>query len=90
MHSCDNKRCINPEHLSLGTIAQNVKDEWNRGLAAFGVSLPQSKLTPSAIKDIRKSYTGVRGQKTELGRKYGVCFGTVAKVLRSETWKHVN
>lgn len=32
-HSCDNPPCCNPEHLLLGTQADNVKDMWDRGRA---------------------------------------------------------
>lgn len=32
LHRCDNKRCCNPEHLSVGTYRQNVKEAFDRGL----------------------------------------------------------
>lgn len=32
LHSCDNKRCVNPAHLSLGTCSQNAKEAVARGL----------------------------------------------------------
>jgi hypothetical protein len=34
MHSCDNPPCINPEHLSVGTVAENNRDRQNKGRSA--------------------------------------------------------
>lgn len=31
LHSCDNPKCINPEHLRVGTRSDNVRDMWQRG-----------------------------------------------------------
>jgi hypothetical protein len=45
MHKCDNKMCINPEHLELGTIGKNVHDAWVRGLGANGSKNGSAKLT---------------------------------------------
>jgi hypothetical protein len=32
LHSCDNKRCVNPTHLSVGTVGENAKQAVERGL----------------------------------------------------------
>lgn len=34
MHSCDNRGCINLEHLSLGTQKDNIHDMYRKGRAA--------------------------------------------------------
>ena len=36
MHSCDNRLCVNPEHLSQDTASANIKDMWNKGRAKPG------------------------------------------------------
>jgi hypothetical protein len=44
-HKCDNRKCINPEHLFLGTRKQNMEDAMSKGRTARGFSLPHAKLS---------------------------------------------
>ena len=84
MHSCDNPSCVNPDHLTVGTKAQNNLDMHNKGRAApIPSPVTRAKLTREQAEEIRASPLGCR----RLGRKYGVLFGTIAKIRRRETWK---
>ena len=58
MHSCDNRKCCNPSHLSLGTIRDNILDMYSkgRGRGQFGPDnppKPRPKLDMPRIKGRR-------------------------------------
>jgi hypothetical protein len=52
MHQCDNKRCVNPEHLKPGTHKENMADMKAKGRAHRG---PKKRLTMEQIKYILES-----------------------------------
>lgn len=78
MHTCDNKRCINPDHLELGTHSQNITDAYARGLAkaARGELHHSSKLTDLDVALILGSDKGAR----ELGRLFGVSHSVISRL----------
>lgn len=78
LHKCDNRCCINPEHLWLGTNADNMQDKINKGRTA-------RKLRIEAIRDIRISELSTK----ELAEKYGVNVTHIRAILRRERWKHI-
>lgn len=90
-HTCDNPRCINPDHLLLGTHQDNVDDKVTRDRQAKGRDLPHTVLTPQDVQYIREHYVkGCRVQgSVALSRELGVCQATVYKAVCGETWKHL-
>jgi hypothetical protein len=53
-HTCDNPPCINPAHLTTGTIAENVHDSIARKRFANGERMPRHKLTDTDVAEIRR------------------------------------
>lgn len=51
-HTCDNRRCCNPEHLFIGTRKENMGDAIKKGRLANGFRLPQTKLTTDVVAEI--------------------------------------
>jgi hypothetical protein len=52
-HTCDNRRCVEPTHLFLGTLQDNVDDMVRKGRQAAGSRLPHTKLTSQQVAQIR-------------------------------------
>jgi len=90
-HVCDNPACVNPDHLFLGTRADNVADREAKGrnVIKVGEEQPQSKLTKKIVKDARweRAYKGTSFQK--LADKYGVSKKTIQNAIKGVTWKCV-
>jgi hypothetical protein len=64
MHSCDNPRCINLSHLSLGTQKDNTDDMIAKGRHAWRERTPWQKLSAADAKTIRElRATGLSQQK---------------------------
>src|SRR5262249_4327744 len=85
-HTCDVRRCVNPEHLFLGTTADNHHDAMRKGRNAKGEKQGLSKLTKRNVETIRS----LRGKVTqvELAKRYGVHWHTIARAQSGETWKY--
>lgn len=85
MHLCDNRPCINPDHLRLGSQQENIQDMTNKKRQAVGVNHGSSKLTEADVIAIRGSSL----TQKELAENYGVDSKTIMKVVRNQTWKHL-
>jgi hypothetical protein len=88
MHSCDNRGCVNPAHLSVGTRAENMHDMIAKGRAVHqqGAENPRSKLTEKDVLEIRA--TDIKNF-AECARRYGVTAPTIAAAKFGLTWRHL-
>ncbi|ODT75487.1 MAG: hypothetical protein ABS69_10730 [Nitrosomonadales bacterium SCN 54-20] len=87
LHKCDNPSCINPDHLFLGTNAENMADRNAKGRQAFqkGELSGKAKLTEDQIKQIREDS---RFQK-DIALDYGVARTTISAIKNRYNWTHV-
>ena len=81
-HQCDNKRCFNPEHLFIGTAADNTLDYITKGKyrPCYGERNGASKLTWDEVRELRES----SGPQRILARRFGISQGMVSRILRSK------
>jgi len=93
-HRCDNRLCINPDHLFLGTAGDNVRDCVAKGrLTQYdkrGERHPQAVLTNKMVVAIRAKYIAGGVLQRQLAKEYGVKQGQISRVIRKEGWPHVD
>jgi len=80
-HKCDNRLCVRPSHLFLGTPADNTADMLSKGRN-------RRKLSAQEVIDLRiENDNGTT--HADLARKYKVSISAIKKIVNSTTWKHV-
>lgn len=90
-HHCDTPACCNPDHLFLGTKADNLADMSRKGRWGPRPNLPRgeqnnkAKLTADLVRKIRVDPRRLR----EIGSDYGIDLSTVSQIKRGKTWRHV-
>lgn len=85
-HHCDNRLCVRPDHLFLGTAADNSRDAARKGRLASGEDHPHTSLTEDRVREIRFEYANGRAEQTELATRFGVSQTVISHIVRGETW----
>jgi hypothetical protein len=90
-HTCDNKPCVNPAHLWVGTVADNNADRDRKGRASGGglkgQDHSQAKLTADDVENIRANEMNLT--QRELGEIFGVSQTLISHIIRRKIWSHV-
>jgi hypothetical protein len=87
LHKCDTPLCVNPNHLFLGTQADNMADCERKGRknVMFGERAGMSKLTDAIVASIRNDTRTFQ----EIAKEHDIHESTVAAIRYNRTWKHV-
>jgi hypothetical protein len=89
-HKCDNRSCVRSDHLFLGTLADNTRDMISKGRdrKAIGEKHFNSSITEEDVRRMREAYL-FGAKQTDLCSVYGMYQGSVGKIVRRESWRHV-
>jgi len=91
MHTCDNRACVNPNHLKLGTHKENTQDMMRKGRHRFQAPLGErsslSKITEAAARFIKK-HTEIPAH--EIAEAFGIKYCAVWRIRTGKTWSHIS
>ncbi len=91
LHRCDNPKCVNPDHLFLGTHQDNMNDMLNKGrdITFEGEKHGMAKLK---IEDVRRIRVLLNSGPTlqEIADEFNVALSTVSSIKYGHNWKSVN
>lgn len=94
LHKCDVRRCVNPDHMFLGSYQENMDDMVSKGRQRNG----KERLTPAQVLEIRANppskyntgkWVGARQEMEEYAKKYGVSPCTIGHILSGRCWKRL-
>lgn len=87
LHKCDNRRCVNPDHIFLGSYKENAHDMISKGRAKL---YTRAKITKEDAEQIRRDFVRVNSRKSnakELAGRYGVQVGAIYAVVHGKVWQ---
>lgn len=96
IHKCDNRKCVNPEHLIAGTQSENIIDCYRKGRSwrttspekqVVGEKSPHSKLKESDVLFIRDNRFLMK--ERDLAKMFNVGYAVIHAILIGKTWKHL-
>lgn len=84
-HKCDTPLCVNPEHLFIGTLQDNMHDRNSKRRQAHGVRHSRAKICEADVVAIRSSTETT----VSLSKKYNVGSDVISRIKNHKAWRHV-
>ncbi len=85
-HKCNTPACCNPNHLYLGTPAENSTDMVKSGRSLKGERNPSAKLTSKQAEEIRQLYIPRKVSMQKLADKFNVSKSAIAYIIYNQHW----
>jgi len=89
-HACDVRACVNPNHLWLGTHAENMADCAKKNRMHPGEASAQSKLKDEQVVQIVELYKTGNYSQQQLGDMFGVAHTIISGIITGKNWKHLD
>lgn len=88
LHRCDNPPCVRPDHLFLGTHAENMADMEAKGRRPVGERAYQAKLTDADVVAIRNA-ADAGERHADIAKRYGTGRSHISQIAGGTTWTHI-
>lgn len=88
LHKCDNRLCVNPAHLFVGTLQDNMTDRNAKGRHAHGESHARAKLTEIQVRAIRQQYADGQTQ-VNLSKQFSISRWAIRSIIDGRAWRHI-
>ena len=93
-HTCDNRMCVNPAHLFLGTPKDNMDDMRAKGRAKPGTpqrgeASHKAKITEEIVRTIRDEYGRRLATQRELAARFALSTRQIWMIVARRSWAHV-
>lgn len=90
LHRCDNRMCVNPDHLFSGNNSDNVADRVAKGRSAVaqGTRNPRAKITDGDVREIRHLHSLGVGTR-DLSVRFGICRTAIQRIVKGTSWSHI-
>lgn len=88
LHRCDNRRCVKPDHLYLGTAKDNALDMKAKRRHSHGEQSTSSKVTEAQVLEMYELFDGGMGS-IRVSRKFDICTTQAWHIKTGKSWAHL-